>query len=143
MNAKMTGEPRLSQPGKLLLPSLQHFHFCQNSPLPAWPLQLSKASPPDSTAEQAERGLNSIRCSFCHFVLSNYKIIFLVPDIFRWGKGDVAEKIKNLQDQNTSETRQYLTCLCDHEYVHKHTHMHAHTQQDLSQVFWRRLTKKK
>lgn len=71
INAKMTAEPSLSQPGKLLLPSLQHFHFCQNSPLPVWPLQLSKMSPADSTAELAERGLNSIRCSFCHFVFSN------------------------------------------------------------------------
>lgn len=67
MNAKMTDKPPLSQPGKLLLPPLQYFHFCQKSPLPAWPLQLSRVSPPDSTAEQAEHGLNSVTCSFCHF----------------------------------------------------------------------------
>lgn len=44
---------------------------CAKVPSAAWPLQLSKVSPPDSTAEQAERGLNSITCAFCHFVPSN------------------------------------------------------------------------
>lgn len=45
-NAKRTNKPPISQPGRFLLPSIQHFHFCQSAPLPTRPLQLSKASPP-------------------------------------------------------------------------------------------------